>query len=322
MPSRLSRRKFLAGIGAIGAAAAVGPRALALPLGGHGAAKHKLPLGFSTLGCPAWSWEKILDFAEQYGFLGVELRGLQGNMDLPTCPEFSPSRLEQSKKDVAAHGLHISSVDTDAIMDEPDPQKQEVQLANARRFIDLAALLDAPYIRVFGNQIVGTPEEASARVAKSLRELGDYAGPKNVTVLIESHGDFVHSPMLLDIFKQADSPHVGLLWDANHTYVLGGEDPAFTVSKVGKYIHHTHLKDSVGKGDQTHYVLTGRGDVPVKEQVQQLVDIGYKGYFSYEWEKAWHPDLEDPSIAFPEYAKVMTQYLKDAYAHRHKQPSA
>jgi predicted xylose isomerase-like sugar epimerase len=56
----------------------------------------------------------------------------------------------------------------------------------------------------------------------------------------------------------------------------------------------------------------------VKKQVQTLVDIGYKGYFSYEWEKVWHPDLEEPEIAFPEYAEVMTGYLKDAYAHRLK----
>jgi hypothetical protein len=33
--------------------------------------------------------------------------------------------------------------------------------------------------------------------------------------------------------------------------------------------------------------------------VQRLVDIGYEGYYSYEWEKAWHPDIEDPEISFP-----------------------
>jgi len=63
-------------------------------------------------------------------------------------------------------------------------------------------------------------------------------------------------------------------------------------------------------------VLTGRGEVPVKKQVQALVDIGYNGYFSYEWEKVWHPDLLEPEVAFPDYAEVMTGYLKDAYAHR------
>lgn len=318
MPDDFSRRRFLAGLGSIAAASNFIPRALAAPSEVSGPGDVKLPIGFSTLGCPAWSWNKILDFAKQYGFLGVELRGIEGNMDLPSRPEFGPSRIEQSMKEVADRGLRISSVDSSTEMHEADSQKRQAQLADARRFIDLASKLGVPYVRVFGNQIVGPPDEVIARVTKSLRELGDYAGPKNVTVLMESHGDFTHSPMLREIFEKADSPDVALLWDANHTYIQGGEDPEFTVKHVGKYIRHTHLKDSVGKGDNAHYVLTGQGEVPVERQVQLLVDIGYKGYYSYEWEKAWHPDLQDPEIAFPDYAKVMTGYLRDAYAHRHK----
>lgn len=317
-----SRRSFMAGVAAAAAVAGLDGRALAAAFDAALTGKNRLPLGFSTLGCPGWTWNQILDFAQQYNFLGVELRGLHGNMDLPTCPEFSAGRIEQSKREVTDHGLHISSVDSDSIMNEPDVKKCEEQLAAARRFIDLASVLGAPYIRVFGNEMVGTEDESIARVASSLRHLGDYAGRKNVTVLLESHGDFTHSPVLRRIFEKADSPHVGLLWDANHTYVLGGEDPAFTVAQVGKYIHHTHLKDSVGKGEQAHYVLTGEGEVPVKRQVEVLVDMGYTGYFSFEWEKVWHPDLQDPEIAFPEFAKVMTQYLQDAYAHRPKQPEA
>src|SRR5207253_11451364 len=42
---------------------------------------HHLPLGFSTLGCPAWTWPQILDFAAAHGYVAVELRGLQATMD-------------------------------------------------------------------------------------------------------------------------------------------------------------------------------------------------------------------------------------------------
>ena len=53
------------------------------------AAGERLPLAFSTLGCPAWTWPQILDFAEQHGFAAVELRGLLGDMNLPARPEFA-----------------------------------------------------------------------------------------------------------------------------------------------------------------------------------------------------------------------------------------
>jgi len=286
--------------------------AAASPLLGSTAKDEQLPIGFSTLGCPGWDWNKILDFAKQNGFSAVELRGLQGTMDLPLRPEFAPGRIEQSKKDVAARGLRISCVSSSANMHDSDPQKHEAQLADARKFIDLASALGAPHVRVFGNQVVGDRDTAVKNIAQSLRSLGEYSGPKNVTVVIESHGDFTDSPTLRAVLEAADSPHVALLWDAHHTFVSGKEDPEFTVSHLGKYIRHTHLKDSIKKGDDVQYVLTGRGQVPVKRQVEALAGIGYAGSYSFEWEKVWHPDLEEPEIAFPDYARVMREYLSAA----------
>jgi hypothetical protein len=39
--------------------------------------------------------------------------------------------------------------------------------------------------------------------------------------------------------------------------------------------------------------------------------IGYKGYYCFEWEKVWHPDLVEADIAFPDYARVVGGYLKE-----------
>ena len=286
--------------------------AIAMPWLANAAATTTLPIGFSTLGCPAWEWPKILNFAQQNGFSAIELRGLQGNMDLPARPEFAPDRIEQSKKEVAAHGLKISCVSSSAEMHETDPEKHAKQIADARRFIDLASALNVSYVRVFGNKIVGPRDQAIEHVAQSLKQLGDYAGPKNVTVIIESHGDFTDSPTLRAILEKANSSNVALLWDAHHTFVDGREDPAYTIEQLGKYIRHTHLKDSVKQGNDVHYVLTGRGSVPVKRQVQLLAQTGYKGSFSFEWEKVWHPDIDEPEIAIADYAQVVRGYLKDA----------
>ncbi len=273
------------------------------------AASGRLPIGFSTLGCPTWSWLKILDFAEQNGFAAVELRGLEGMMDLPSRPEFADGQIEQSKKDVASRGLRISCVSSSANMHDTG-QEHEKQLADARRFIDLASRLGAPYVRVFGNKLVGPQAAAVEHIAASLRELGDYAGPKNVTVILESHGDFTNSAILREILEKAASPHVALLWDAHNTFVEGKEEPAITVSQLGKYIRHTHLKDSRAENGQDHYVLTGRGNVPVKRQVELLVAAGYTGYYSFEWEKAWHPEIAEPEVAIADFARVMTEYLE------------
>ena len=274
----------------------------------------KLPLGFSTLGCPTWPWPRILDFAAEHQFAAVELRGIQTNMDLTKVPEFAPDRLGEVRSQVAAHGLSVSCLGASAQMHDMDPVKHAAQLDEARRFIDLAQALGAPYVRVFGNEYVpgATRDQMLAHIAGALHGLGDYANGKGVTVLIESHGAFTDSPALLEILQKADSPNVALLWDAHHTFVSGKEQPEDTVRQLGRYIRHTHLKDSVPAGNDRRYVLTGTGEVPVKRQIAALAKIGYRGFYSFEWEKRWHPEIEEPERAIAHYATVASEYLRDA----------
>ena len=175
------------------------------------------------------------------------------------------------------------------------------------------------YVRVFGGKApedkAPAPDDATKkRVAAGLRELGEYAGPRKITVILESHDHFTSSATLKDVMHLADSPHAGLLWDAHHTFASSHEDPEFTVKQLGQWIRHTHLKDSVGEGEDRKYVLTGRGTVPIARQIKALQSIGYKGFYCFEWEKVWHPDLQDPEIAISDYAKVVGQCLGDAKA--------
>ena len=281
--------------------------------------KSRIPIAFSTLGCPAWDLTRILQFAHQHGFSAIELRGLQGNLDLPSHAIFASDRIEQTKKEIRDHKLRIACVSSSANLYMEDADKRAKELADARRFIDLASTLGAPYVRVFGGKAQSdnapVPDEATkARVAAGLRELGQYAGPKSVTVIIESHDHFTSSATLKDVLHAADSEHVGLLWDAHHTFAASNEDPEFTVKQLGPWIRHTHLKDSVGKGEDRKYVLTGTGNVPIERQIKALQSIGYKGFFCFEWEKVWHPDLADPEIAIADFAHVVGQCLGNTHA--------
>ena len=308
-----SRRQFLKTLSAVALSQAV-----LSPLFGK-TEKSRIPIAFSTLGCPAWDWPRILEFAHQHGFSAIELRGLQGNMDLPSNVIFAPNRMEQTKKEIRDHKLRIACVSSSANLYMEDADKRAKELADARRFIDLASTLGAPYVRVFGGKAQSdnapVPDDPTkARVAAGLRELGQYAGPKSVTVIIESHDHFTSSATLKDVLKAADSEHVGLLWDAHHTFAASNEDPEFTVKQLGSWIRHTHLKDSVGKGEDRKYVLTGTGNVPIERQIKALQSIGYKGFYCFEWEKVWHPDLADPEIAIADFAHVVGQCLGNTHA--------
>jgi predicted xylose isomerase-like sugar epimerase len=52
----------------------------------------------------------------------------------------------------------------------------------------------------------------------------------------------------------------------------------------------------------------------VARQIAALRSIGYKGFYCFEWEKLWHPDIEDPETAIADYARVVGQCLGDGHA--------
>jgi sugar phosphate isomerase/epimerase len=301
----LSRRSFLGSLAAGMAAPSLLRAEKRLP---------RLPLAFSTLGCPAWSFKTILETADRLGYTGLELRGIAGEMDLTRVPELTGSGVAGTKKDLAALGLVITDLGASARMHEKDKAARDKNLDEGRRFIDLAQSLSVPYVRMFGDKVPPdeSKEEVLKRVIEGFRLMAAHAKPAGVTVLIESHGDFTGSADLQAILDGVGSDAFQLLWDAHHTFVLGKESPAETWKNLGKYVRHTHLKDSVAEGKERRYVLTGNGEVPVREQVQVLVKGGYRGYYCFEWEKKWHPEIDDPEIAFPHYAKVMREYLAEA----------
>ncbi len=274
----------------------------------------RYPIAFSTLGCPKWEWKTILKQASDLGYMAIELRGIQGEMDLTKRPEFAGARLKESLKDLEALDLRISDLGASAHLHEADATKRAEQMDEAKRFIELAQRLKVPYVRVFGDKLVqGEPKQVTVdRIIAALKELGKFSQGSGVKVLMETHGDFPDSATNLQIMKGVALPEVGLLWDTHHTCVAGNEKPAETFEKLGRYVGHVHLKDSVPATEDVRYVLVGSGKVPVREIVRVLAQGHYKGYYGFEWEKAWHPEIEDPEVAFPHYAKVMGQYLSEA----------
>ncbi len=275
----------------------------------------RYPIGFSTLGCPKWPWDKILEQATSLGYAGIELRGVEGEMDLTKRPEFAAVRVGETRKQIADRGLVVTDLGASAQLHlRPGPAREQ-QLDEARRFIDLAHRLGARYVRVFPNgYLPDEPHPATLqRIGQTLAALGDFCQGSGVGVLMESHGDLTDSASLVTVMRIAESsPNAGLVWDTHHTVVAGNEAPDTTWAAIGKWVHHTHIKDSVAAGTDRRYVLLGTGTVNVQAIVKTLAKGGYKGLYNFEWEKVWHPDIEEPEVSFPQYAETMKKWLDEA----------
>jgi len=131
-----------------------------------------------------------------------------------------------------------------------------------------------------------------------------------VSVLVESHGDLLTIEDLEKVMSAAEHPHAGLVWDVTNMWIKTKEYPTFAYEKLKKYIRHTHIKDAKMVDEKIKYVLLGQGEVPIFEAIDVLVKGGYNGYYSFEWEKLWHPEIEAPELAIANYAEVMNKHFQ------------
>jgi sugar phosphate isomerase/epimerase len=193
-----------------------------------------------------------------------------------------------------------------------DPAKRQKNLDEAKKYIELADQLGCPFIRVFPNDLPKDQDEKATvgAIISSLVELGDYAKSSGVKVLLESHGKVIKSDMLLHIMQETNHTNVGLVWDFFNMWSVTKESPTYMYSQLKKYIFHTHIKDAMLTEKGETYTLLGEGNAPVREALLALKKGGYAGYYSFEWEKLWHPEIQEPEIAFPQFRKTFDTFWK------------
>ncbi len=273
-------------------------------------APKKALLSFSTLGCPAWTFSQALHHAAENQYAGIEIRGIKGDLDLPNNPIFSAANVAATRREVADKKLKIVNLGSSANMHFLDPKKRQSNLDDAKKYIDLAHELNCPFIRVFPNDLPKDQEEQATinTIIQSLITLGDYAKSSGVKVLLESHGKVIKSDMLLHIMQEANHVNVGLVWDFFNMWSVTKETPTEMYKQLKKYIYHTHIKDALLTEKGETYTLLGEGNSPVKEALHALKSGGYAGYYSFEWEKMWHPEIQEPELALPHFAKNFSSF--------------
>src|SRR3981081_3136554 len=94
--------------------------------------KYTPRLSFSTLGCPDWTFQNILNFAVSNGYNGIELRGIQRQLDLTKCPEFSSKEnILATRKLIEEKKLKIVDLGSSAEMHHADAAERKKNLDGA-----------------------------------------------------------------------------------------------------------------------------------------------------------------------------------------------
>ena len=100
------------------------------------------------------------------------------------------------------------------------------------------------------------------------------------------------------------------MWDSHHPHRMG-ETPAEVYANLGPRILLAQVKDARRKADgDWQLVLLGEGEVPVRDMLELLAAGGYPHWISVEWEKRWHPEIEEPEVALPQHLDLLTKWLE------------
>ncbi len=268
-----------------------------------------MKLSFTTLGCPDWSFDKILFEAQQMGYHAIEIRGIEGQMRADKMAPFLPGQQQDTIRKVRAHNLEFCGFGSSTRFD--DANKLDEMMEEARIAIDVCARMGIPYVRVFGDKV---EEEASEQraidaVAEGISALCDYAKGTDVGILLEVHGNYNLAHRVVGVANQVASPKFGVLWDIEHSDKTYEDNFEAFYRPIQGLVRHIHVKDHIRGNGEFKLCHVGRGDIPIPAIISMLEKDNYKGYYSLEWEKKWHPELPDAEIEFPAYINYMKNIL-------------
>ncbi len=269
---------------------------------------------FSTLGCPGWDFSEIFSTTCDLGFCGIEIRGIGDELDATRIPLFAYENIENTINKLAKVNISIPILTTNSALAVKDEYCAKVNFHQAREYIDLAARIKAPYIRIMSTD---KPEPQDGNLEQCLtlyRELCEYAAPRGVVPLMETNGLLANSKTMLEFMEKClinNCENIGVLWDIHHPYRFYGETPEYTALNIGKFVKHIHVKDSISTEENgIVYKMIGYGDVPVFGCLRELKKISYNGFISLEWAKRWNPDLQEPGIVFAHFANYIKNLVK------------
>ncbi len=196
-------------------------------------------------------------------------------------PSTEPAYLREFRVALDSAGSHVVNipVSVGASLYDLDPSRRDTATRNARKWVDVAAALGAPSIRVSVQRAGKTPPNVE-RAAESLKSIADYGAAKGIIINLEND-DLVSEDafFLVKVIEKVNSPQLRALPDFGNSMLTG--DEKFNYDAVAAMFRHAsnicHVKDSEVDNGKVFRVDLARTFAIAKA-------AGYRGWFSMEWE--------------------------------------
>ena len=235
---------------------------------------------------------EVLDICRHADIPGVEFRA---ELDHKHGVELERTAEERAaiRARCADAGVAVACVATSCRFEYPEAAKRQEDIDRAKRYVDLAADVGAPRIRVFGNAFPAegiSKTEVVENVGAALRSIAEHGATRDVDVCLEMHGDFYWWEHTLNAVRLADHPRVGIVHNCDPREMKFGPIANF-YEPVKTYIRHVHMHDL-------------ENGYPYAALMAMLKRDGYSGYLSLEASAS-----EEPRRVIAIYAELFRAWL-------------
>lgn len=241
------------------------------------------------------SLEEVLDFAAEAGFTYIEIgvRDVWNDKENVTLEE-GKKRAQEVKARMDALGIKVSTLAAGNDFLVTDETAMQHQVDRLKSVIEIARVFETDTLRVDGGWAKdGVPQEKwFDLMVDGFTRSKDLIEKEGIYLALDNHGIVTNDADLqLRIFEAVGSPNLGANVDTMN-YRWAGHD----LETIGRYYRiiaphalHVHLKD--GRGARSEYVglALGEGEIDLKGAVDALVEAGYNGVWTVEYEGKTDP---------------------------------
>lgn len=293
----MHRREFLSTLAAVPALAGA-PAAGIDPIKRTGGARMKLSVAaysFRTALAGArksMTLDDFVDLATTWDVEGIEPTSYY----FPDPP--TPEYCRRLRRHAFLQGLAISGTAVRNTFTHPPGPQLDKEIDHVKRWVDLAAELHAPTIRIFAGDLQKGTSEADARkwCVDAIHRACEHAGSLGIMLALENHGGIVSTAdQLLAIVREVRSDWFGVNLDTGN---FRGADPYADLARLAPYAVVVQVKSEMTIG-------TGpRQEADLARVVKILRDVKYRGFVVLEYEADG-----DPRQAVPRYLQQLRKLI-------------
>ncbi|MGH9631077.1 MAG: sugar phosphate isomerase/epimerase family protein, partial [Bryobacteraceae bacterium] len=198
------------------------------------------------------------------------------------------------------NAVEIYSISIRTDLCKPPGGERDKQIADLRKWVDVAQKLGAGHIRVFGGSVPkdATEDQAAGWVTEILKGACEYSGSKGVTLGLENHGGVTaRAERIISIVKAVDTPWLGINLDTGNFQKDAYRQIEMCVPYAVNTQFKAEIRDEQGK----------RVEADWSRIMKMLASGGYKGYLALEYEAKEAASTAVPKLT-RELNKLAEQY--------------